>query len=309
MSAAAAITQSVLFPDHAPVAPVAPVKPVKASGASPGARSLRLVPVRCAAGDLWQLGRHRLMVADCNDAANVSALLEGEMVDCVFTSPPYAVGVDYGDTYEDTIANLRDMLPRLSRLWLSVVVAGGFAVVNFGDIAPARNIANTVEPCEYPMAIEYWPVFRADGWLLWSRRIWCKPNARVNSMWCIQSNRGAADWEHVWTWRKTGAAIVKRVDGEMNSARGWFDSSRSEALDIGKDTHGAGMPLIVAARMLTIHSRDGAAVLDPFCGTGTTLIAAERLKRRCYAIEISPHYCDIILARWEQATGQKAVRL
>lgn len=252
-------------------------------------------------------GGHRLLCGDSTSASDLQRLMDGAQADCVFTSPPYAVGVDYGDTYEDTIANLRAMLPQLSRLWLDAVVDGGFAVVNFNDIASGRNITETSEPCEYPMALEYWPVFRADGWLLWSRRIWCKPNARVNSMWCIQSNRGAADWEHVWTWRKPGDPIVKRVDGDMNSARGWFDSSRSEALDVGKDTHGAGMPLIVAARMLAIHSRERATILEPFCGTGTTIIAADRLGRRCFAIEINPRFADIILRRYEIETGRAAV--
>ena len=254
-------------------------------------------------------GGHRLLCGDSTSRSDVLRLMDGALVDCVFTSPPYGVGIDYGETYQDTIDNLRAMLPRLSQLWLDVVTPGGFAVVNFNDIASGRNIAGSSEPCEYPMALEYWPVFRNDGWLLWSRRIWCKPNARVNSMWCIQSNRGAADWEHVWTWRKPGDAIVKRIDGDMSSARGWFDSSRSEALDIGKDTHGAGMPLIVAARMLAIHSRDDAAILEPFCGTGTTLIAAERLKRQCYAIEINPRFADIILRRYETESGRTAVLL
>lgn len=266
-------------------------------------------PTRCQPGDLWQLGAHRLWCGDSTDEHDVRALLDGETVDCVFTSPPYAVGVDYGDTYEDTLENLRAMLPQLSRLWLDAVTPGGFAVVNFGDVASGRNITGSVEPCEYPMALEYWPIFRADGWLLWSRRIWCKPNPRVNSMWCIGSNRAASDWEHIWTWRKPGDPIVKRVDGALRSPLGWIDTTRDEGVAVGKDTHGAGMAVSIAAHMLNVHSRSGAAILEPFMGTGTTMVAAERLSRRCYGMEISPRYCDVILRRWEAETGQEAVLL
>ena len=256
-------------------------------------------PTRAQLGDLWIIGgKHRLLVGDCTDAANVARLMGGERADCVFTSPPYAVGVDYGE-YEDTIENLRAMLPKMSKLWLDVVVDGGFAVVNFGDIASGRNVARTDAPCEYPMALEYWPVFRSDGWLLWSRRVWCKPNPRVHSPWCIQSNRAATDWEHIWSWRKPGDPIIKRVDGEMRSALGWYQSSLMHGVDVGKDIHGAGMALGIVEWMLNIHSRPNRIVFEPFGGTGTTIIGGHRLGRKVYTTELSPTFADVILRRAE----------
>jgi DNA modification methylase len=147
------------------------------------------------------------------------------------------------------------------------------------------------------MAVEYWPIFRADDWLLWSRRIWCKPNARVNSLWCIGSNRAATDWEHLWTWRKPGKPIIERVDGEMRSALGWYQSSLMHGVDVGKEVHGAGMALGIVEWMLNIHSRPNAVVYEPFCGTGTTIIGGHRLGRRVYATELSPKYADVILRR------------
>lgn len=173
-------------------------------------------------GDVWLLGRHRLVCGDSTTVESVDAALGGVKADCVFTSPPYGVGVDYGKTYQDTVENLREMLPKLARSWLDVVRKGGFAVVNFGDIVSGRDAAKSSEPCEYPMAIEYWPAFRGVGWCLWSRRVWCKPNARVHSPWAIRSNRAASDWENVWTWKAPGKAIIQRVNGEHQSANGWF---------------------------------------------------------------------------------------
>lgn len=231
----------------------------------------------------------------------------GAKADCVFTSPPYGVGVDYG-AYDDTIENVRAMLPKLARLWAAVVEAGGFAVINFGDVARSNVASGEDGPCEYPMALEYWPPFREAGWVLWSRRAWCKPNARVHSPWCIQSNRAATDWEHIWTWKSAGDAIVKRVDGEYRSANGWLDTSRLGGVEIGKEIHGAGMPSSTAEWMVNVHSRSGAVVLDPFVGSGTTIIAAERLGRCCYAMEIEPRYVDVAVARWERYTGREAAR-
>jgi len=253
-------------------------------------------------GDLWRIGAHRLLCGDSTVRENVERVMGGEKADCVFTSPPYAVGVDYGKEYHDTIENLRAMLPALADLWRDCVVCdGGFAVINFGDIAPARNVANSAEPCEYPVAVEYWPIFRSAGWLLWSRRIWCKPNARVNSLWCIGSNRAATDWEHLWTWRKEGDPIIKRVDGNYSSALGWIDTSLMHGVDIGKEEHGAGMALGIVDWMLTVHSRPDSIIHEPFTGTGTTLISCQNLSRRCRAIEISPAYCAVTLQRMADA--------
>ena len=239
----------------------------------------------------------------------VSNLLGKKKIHCVFTSPPYGVGVDYGDTYVDSFENLRKSLKILAESWAKIVVAGGFAVVNFGDIVSARKFLETDEPCEYPMALEYWGPFRGAGWLLWSRRIWCKPVSATGSLQCVNSNRAATNWEHVWTWKKPGKPIVERqTSGEYASQNGWFDSI-GNPLGIGLDVHGAGMPVKVALHGISNHSHEGDNVLEPFCGTGTTLIAAEQLGRRCYAIEISPAYCDIIIARWEKFTGKKAVRV
>jgi DNA modification methylase len=252
-------------------------------------------------GDLWQIGEHRLICGDCTDAAVVARVMDGERADCVFTSFPYAVGVDYGETYEDNIENLRRLIKVLSVSFLDVVIDGGFAVLNFGDIASGRNITETYEPCEYPMALEYYPMFRSAGWLLWSRRIWCKPNARVNSLWCIGSNRAATDWEHIWTFRKTGEAIIKRVDGKYSSALGWIDTSLMHGVDEGKEIHGAGMALGIVDWMLTTHSRHDSIIHEPFTGTGTTLVACENLHRRGRGIEISPAYCAVTLERMATA--------
>ena len=262
----------------------------------------------CKDGDVWILGSHRLKCGDAINSADIDELMQGESVDCVFTSPPYAVGIDYG-IYQDTIDSLREMLPKLSKSWIDIVRKGGYAVVNFADIVSAKSIVGSKNPCEYPMALEYWPIFRGDGWELWSRRIWCKPSAGTGSMQCISSNRAAKNWEHVWTWKAPGNPIhSKQTKGLAASQNGWIDSTNSHHLEVGLKTHGAGMPISTALFFVETHSHINNGVYEPFCGTGTTLIACERLNRRCFAMELNPRYCDIIIKRWENFTGEIAKR-
>ncbi len=73
--------------------------------------------------------------------------------------------------------------------------------------------------------------------------------------------------------------------------------------------HPAEFPVELPARFIKMHSRPGDIILEPFCGSGTTLIAAEQLGRKCYGVELNPHYCDVIIARWEKATGKTAKKI
>lgn len=264
-------------------------------------------------GDAFMLGEHRLICGDSTDPMILARLFANGAdpafrADCVFTSPPYAVDVDYG-TYEDTISNLRPLLRRSAERWLDILRPGGFAVVNFNDIVTGGEAAGVKGVCEYPMALEYWPAFRDAGWVLWSRRVWCKPSARTHAPWTRPSNRAASNFEHLWTWKAPGDPIVKRVDGVLASPEGWIDSSAVGALEVGKSEHGAAMPSWVAGRMIGIHSERDGIVFEPFSGTGTTIIAAEQLDRRCFAAELEPRFVQMAIARWEAFTSKTAVRL
>jgi len=276
-------------------------EPVDAEAQVDKAEELR-VKWGVALGDLWRIGEHRLVCGDCTDRVVVERVMGGERADCVFTSPPYAVGVDYGE-YQDTIENLRVMLPKVAELWRDCVVRdGGFAVVNFGDIVSASKIVGTDGPSEYPMALEYWPIFRAAGWVLWSRRIWCKPGAGTGSMQCISSNRAATNWEHLWTWRIAGPQMfTKQTTGKYPSQNGWIDSSHGEGLAVGLKDHGAGMPPLPAMFSVANHSLSGGIVHEPYCGTGTTMVACQNLGRRCRACEISAGYVAVALERMATA--------
>lgn len=252
-------------------------------------------------GDLWLMGDHRLLCGDCTVTQEVEKVMAGEKADCVFTSPPYAVGINYG-IYQDTIENLRLLLPKLGAIWHTVVCDGGFAIVNFGDIVPGRDIAGEAEPCEYPMALEYWPVFRAVGWTLWSRRVAQKPIYATDSPWSAQSNRAASNWEHIWTWKRPGKPVVGHSPESASGLIGYAELGEGG----GKKAHAAGMGVHWPRRCIAIHARERGIVHEPLCGSGTTIIAAEQLGRKCYAIEIEPRYVDVSVRRWQNFTGKKA---
>ena len=247
-------------------------------------------------GEVYELGPHRLVCGDSTKAETWDAVgVQTASADAIVTSPPYAVGLDYGATYSDTIASLRQILKTAPRVWLGLLAPGGFCVVNFGDVVSGRQMLGTDEPCEYPMALEYWPAFRDVGWNLWSRRVWCKPNPRCAAPWTASSNRAATDWEHVWTWKKAGAAVVSRQDA---SNLGWIDTTSMEGVSVGKETHGAGMATGAAVHLICTHSREGSLIAEPFGGTGTTLIAAAQSGRTAKLCELNPGYCDVIRRRW-----------
>jgi len=254
-------------------------------------------------GDLWLLGPHRLLCGDATDAADVDRLLDGRPADLCFTSPPYGVGLDYG-AYEDSFENCRRLLREVAPRIHAALRAGGFCVTNFGDIVSARAINGTDVPSEYPMALEYWPAFTAAGFVLHTRRIWAKPHARVAAPWCASSNRAASDWEHLWTWLKPGGAYLN--ERREASALGVWDTSRMEGVEIGKETHPAAFPIAIAMLIIDVYSDRDDVVIDPFGGTGTTLIAAERRGRSARLVELDPKYVDVIVGRWQEFTGKAA---
>ncbi len=253
-------------------------------------------------GQIWELGEHRIMCGDSLEDA--PQLLNDDKADLIFTSPPYGVGLAYR-SYKDTIDNLRGLIKQCAKVWPQLLVDGGFAVINFGDIVSASGIVGTKTPCEYPMALEYWPAFREFGWILWSRRIWCKPGARTGSMQCISSNRAATNWEHLWTWKTNGKPIIKhQTSNPFPSQLGWIDTSKDERPAIEKETHAGVMPVAPARWMIAIHSRPKSFVHEPFTGSGTTIIACEQMGRKCRAMEIDTGYVAVSIQRWADATGK-----
>jgi DNA modification methylase len=257
------------------------------------------VEPRTKLGDIYQLGRHRLMCGDSTAIDDVDRLMAGEKSDAAFTSPPYGIGLDY-NSYDDSFENTRQVVTDV--LTTLATVVDGYISLNWGDIVSGRKINNTEFPSQFSWLPLYDETLRSHGFYLWGQRIWKKPHARVSAPWTASSNRPATDWEYLFTWTNGKHTYSDRDHG---SHFGVIDSSESGQTDTLAHHPGA-FPVMVAEKMVLIHSAPAAKVIDPFGGTGTTLIACEKTNRRCFMMELDPRYCDVIVARWEKYTGKKA---
>ena len=224
-------------------------------------------------GDIWQLGRHRLMCGDSTNADDVDALMDGNKADMVFTDPPY--GVSYEGINNDEESGLEELLLKAFKNYSENMEKGSSIYVFHAD--RTAHIFHNV----------FRKFFHFSSML-----VWVKP-ALVLSQTDYQSRHESC----LYGWEKNGT-------------HNWYaDRKQTTVLEIGKERvegHTTPKPLEFIGEALRNSSRKGNIVLDLFGGSGSTLIACEQLDRICYMMELDEKYCDVIIKRWEEFTGQKA---
>ena len=247
------------------------------------------VETRCKPGDLWILGNHRLLCGDSTKVEDVERLMGGVKADMMFTDPPY--GVDYSGGIQftkdgNTKTNNREKLENdndtaIYSDFLPVALAyvDGPCYMWFAG-SKARDVYNAVHDngCEVHALI-----------------IWHKTNATYAAMNAQYKQRH----EPCLYFKPKGSTL--RWCGETTEATVW-----NQDRDGINEFHPTQKPVALALKAIGNH--DAKTVLEMFTGSGSTLLAAEQLGRKCYGMEISPKYCDVIIQRWENATGKKAVR-
>tara|TARA_Y100000310_G_scaffold345852_1_gene471394 strand:+ start:714 stop:1907 length:1194 start_codon:yes stop_codon:yes gene_type:complete len=229
----------------------------------------------CKTGDLWKLGNHRLLCGDATVITDVDRLMDGEKADMVFTDPPY--GVDYtGKTVEGLkIQNDKDTDIFSEAVPFIPVVAGGAWYV----CCPAGNNFIDFEKAFLQRCFQS------------STIIWVK-----NS---LVLGHGDYHYKHepiLYGWEK---GSVHKYYGGRDQTTVWEIERPSRSSE-----HPIMKPVLLSERAINNSSRIDNIVLDPFGGSGSTLIACEKLSRRCYMMEIDQHYCDVIIKRWEDFTGK-----
>jgi len=252
------------------------------------ARKAREAPSQVHSGDMWMLGRHRLLCADSLQTGVLSRLCEGKPPDIVLTDPPY--GIDYrsqsirrtGEAAEianDESSGYEEFLDRALSAIRSLLADGSVIYLFAGGGGPKPVLAQAI-------------LGAARHFNLQNVLVWDKQSPGLN-----------------WRWRYSWEAIIEASVGQPSC---WYGGSdKTNILRCSKvmprvGGHPTPKPVVLLADILRASSAPGAVVLDPFCGMGSTLIAAEKAGRTCLAVEIEPFYCDLVLSRWESLTGERA---
>lgn len=227
-------------------------------------------------GDLWQLGEHRVVCGDCTDAEAVARLMNGEKADLMVTDPPYGVERDKGFGGFDGFRGDKSK-PAIKRRSYSD---------EWDSERPEQSTFELLAKNAKVVIIWGGNFFadilpRSTHWIVWDKE---------NTMPTF------GDCELAWT--NIDRKSVKKYTVTYNGL-------------IGKETdrfHPTQKPVKLMSLILQDYSQESHLIIDPFLGSGTTLIACEQLGRRCRGIEIEPKYCAVILERWHTLTGQTPVR-
>ena len=239
-------------------------------------------------GDVWVLGGHRLLCGDSTKAECFEQLLQGEPVDMVFTDPPY--NVNYANTAKDKMRGT-------NRAILNDNLGDGFYDFLLAALTP--TIANCRGGIYVAMSSSELDVlqsaFREAGGKWSTFVIWAKNTFTL----------GRSDYQ-----RQYEPILYGWPEG---ATRHWCgDRDQSDVWQIKKphknDLHPTMKPVELVERAIRNSSRPGNVVLDPFGGSGTTLIAAEKSGRLARLIELDPKYVDVIVRRWQDWTGKQATR-
>lgn len=228
-------------------------------------------------GDLWQLGKHRLICGDSTDVAVIDRLMDGVKADMVFTDSPYGINAvgDNGEVGADDFG---------------IAKKGKYKKIIADDTTETAQQAYDIysQLCDKMILwggnyfLDFLPP--SDGWLIWDKR----GESGIRNTF--------ADGEMAWCSFHTPVRIYHQL---------WNGMIREGEHE--KRVHPTQKPIRMLSEILQDFTNEGDIILDVFGGSGSTLIACEQTGRICYMAELSPEYVDVIIKRWETLTGEKAV--
>lgn len=252
-------------------------------------------PTVAKLGDIWVLGRHRVMCGDSTKKDDVDRLMDGKKADMSFTSPPYNVGHNLGyqgkkSKYEnsnDDLDNYVDLIVKSTQLSLEyaneVFVNIQFLANNKKDILIwLAQLADNFKDIFFWKKLQVQPAM--------AERV---ANSQTELIILFGHNNNRAWGNKYWRGNFSNSIETKSASGENKNAK----------------IHNATFPVDLPLKFITQGYADGSIILDMFLGTGTTLIACEKTNRVCYGMELDEKYVDVIIKRWEDYTGQKAVKV
>jgi DNA modification methylase len=244
-------------------------------------------------GDVWILGNHRLMCGDSTSIDAVDKLMDGKKADMVFTSPPYNANTKAGDGdiftskkskklyaegYSDNLPSNEYIDFAASILEVCFANTDGFIFWNVSYNAKSKNeyIKQIVNRLDYLIEQVCW-----------------KKTSTIPFKGCLMR-----DWEPIYIFSTNKQGLnTKTVVSNF-----WQVSNTGSQ----QENHKACFPVGLPEKGISLVNINSGIIFEPFCGSGTTMIAAEKNGRKCYGMELDPKYCDVIVKRWENFTGKKA---
>ena len=240
-------------------------------------------------GDTWVLGNHRLICGSSTDPLIVDQVLKGVKPHLMVTDPPY--GVEYDPNFRNGIKRANG----------SIVSARAVGKVNNDDNADWS---------------EAWALFTGDVAYVWHAGIYAGVvadslikndfNIRSQIIWSKSNfaiGRGAYHWKHEPCWYAVKKNQKGHYSGDRKQTTVW-EIPKPQKSETGHSTQ---KPIDCMKKPIENNSSIGQAIYEPFCGSGTTIIACEQTGRHCYAIELNPAYVDVAVTRWQNFTGKDAV--
>ena len=248
-------------------------------------------------GDIYQLGRHKLMCGDSTDTAVIDKLMGGVKADMVFTDPPYGVAYTGGMKIENGKIESNGK-KQIKNDALDYENLYQFLYDVFANIkAHTKEKSAVYVFYAHSRSREFLNAFHDSSLKQRSIIIWHKTSGGFGDFMAQYMN-----------------AYEPCIYGSNGETVNWYGATNEKTVwDMDKerkcDLHPTMKPIELVGRAVKNSSKKGDVVLDIFGGSGSTLISCEQLNRKCYMCELDPHYVDVIIDRWEKFTGQKAVKL
>ncbi len=254
---------------------------------------------KCSKGDIWRLGEHRLMCGDSTDEAAIKRLMDGDKADMVFTDPPYGVSIGDKNAALNSVQKAGRCCKNIENDTLSAdelypILVKAMTNARLSCKEDACYFVTSPQGGELGLMMM---MMKDAGLPVRHMLVWEKNSATFSL------GRLDYDYQHepiFYTWTKKHHNYRK---GQYRTTIWKYDKPRK------CDLHPTMKPVELVANYLNDATKAGDIALDVFGGSGTTMIACEQLGRRARLIELDPHYCDVIIARWEKFTGMKAEKI
>jgi DNA modification methylase len=228
-------------------------------------------------GDLYELGSHRLLCGDSTDILQLETLIDGQKIHMVFTDPPYGININaaYGKRMKGNDPEFKRALKNYSNI-----------IGDDKDFDPSWIFGYFKEQSIFLWgANNYTEKLPKGSWLVWYKKL--TPEMKKMFGW---------DFELCWTNQTAGSVYEQAWAGALG---------HNKKLDGDTKTHPSMKSVSLIEKIFMDYPAE--SVIDMYGGSGSTLIACAKTNRKCFMMELDPHYCDVIVARWEKFTGKKAV--